>query len=63
MAFFTTVTLHSPFFPSAAAVIVVVPSLTAVTRPDELTDATEDLEEDHVTSFLVAVEGEIVALS
>jgi len=34
-----------------------------VTRPDELTDATEDLELDQVTSFLVAVEGETVALS
>ena len=58
-----TVTVHSPFFPSAVAVILVVPSLTAVTRPDELTDATEDLELDQVTSFLVAVEGETVALS
>jgi hypothetical protein len=63
MAFFITDTVHSPFFPSAEAVIVVVPSLTAVTRPEELTDATEDLVEDQVTSFLVAVEGETVALS
>ena len=63
MAFFTTDTVHSPFFPSAVAVIVVVPSLTAVTRPEELTDATEDLVEDQVISFLDAVEGETVALS
>ena len=52
-----------PVFPSAEAVIVVVPSLIAVTRPDEFTDATEDMELDQVRSFAVAVEGETVAVS
>ena len=58
-----TVTEHSPFFPSAEAVIVAVPSLIAVTSPEEFTDATEDIELDQVRSFLVAVEGETVAVS
>ena len=38
-------------------------SLIAVTKPEEFTDATEDFELDQVRSFLVAVEGEIVAVS
>jgi hypothetical protein len=58
-----TVTLHSPFFPSAVAVIVAVPSPTAVTRPEGLTEATDCFEEDQVTSFFVAVEGVTWALS
>ena len=34
-----------------------------MTRPEAFTDATEELELDQVTSFLVASEGETVALS
>ena len=63
IAAFTTDTLHSPFFPSAAAVIVVVPSLRAVTSPAALIDATEGLELDQVISLLVAPVGVTVALS
>ena len=60
---FETDTVHSPFFPSAVAVIVAVPSLSAVTRPEALTEAMDDLELYQVTSLLVAVEGETDALS
>jgi hypothetical protein len=60
-----TVTVHVAVLPPSAvvAVTVAVPGERAVTRPPEETDATEPLDEDHVTFRFVAFEGETVAAS
>ena len=51
-------------FPSTVAtVMVAVPALLAVTKPDELTDATFALFDVHVTFLLVAFDGVTVAVS
>ena len=56
-----TVTLQDAVFPlEVFAVIVAVPNPFAVTLP-LLTDATDVLEDVHVTDLLVALEGDTVA--
>ena len=59
----STVTEQEAVFPPSfvLTVIVVVPALTAVTVPLLSTDATDDSDEDHVTSLSVALEGDTVA--
>ena len=43
--------------------MIVVPSLSAVTSPEELTEATDWLPDDHEMSLLVAAEGNTDAVS
>lgn len=45
------------------AFIVAEPAATAVTSPDELTEAIDGAVEDHVIFLLVALVGEIVAVN
>ena len=46
----STTTCAVPLRPSLDAVMVAVPGATAITRPDEETDATCDGFDDHVTT-------------
>ena len=59
--FFSTVTLHVTVLSPAFAVMVAVPSLTAVTLPS-FTVATASLEEVHVAALSVALSGLMVAV-
>lgn len=57
-----TLTVQFAVFPfTVLTVMVVAPSLTAVTLPELFTVATDEFEVDHVTVLFVALEGDIVA--
>ena len=60
-----TVTLQvADLLPSSdLTVMAEVPFPTAVTLPEDVTDATEELEDDQITDLSLAVEGDTVAVS